>query len=204
MESARRRIRSDIEWLVARNPNLGRADAAVPLIGPGFATLVRLIQSQQVSLEAAAGMRRTLISSLGEVTPESLVSADDSTLRSAGFTSSKMRSVRLLAEAALTGKLDLDEIRQADDHKAVALLLRHHGIGPWTAQCYLLFGEGRRDVFPEGDLALREAWADYSGDPRPEADALADIAQRWAPRRSAAAFVLWSSYLRSRGRSWPD
>jgi DNA-3-methyladenine glycosylase II len=143
-------------------------------------------------------MYRRLGETVGTIRPEAILRLDDDTMRSCGFTRQKADYARGLAEAVLDG-LDLDGIASRSD--AVPTLTRLHGIGRWTAECYLLFCAGDRDVFPAGDLALRRGWQELSkARATPAEEDLRATAEKWAPRRSAAAHLIWHCYLRRRGR----
>jgi DNA-3-methyladenine glycosylase II len=195
-------IARDAATLAVADPRL--ASSAYPLViemhDPGFGGLVHLILGQQVSIEAADAMYGTLTSVVGTVTPEAVLSLDNETMRRCGFTRMKAGYARGLAEAVLDG-LDLGVIDDMGAGDAIALLTSIRGIGVWTAECYLLFCAGRRDVFPAGDLALRVGWQEIAGMAGPPSEAeLRAVAAAWAPRRSAAAHLIWDSYLRRRGR----
>jgi DNA-3-methyladenine glycosylase II len=168
--------------------------------GPGFGPLVHLILGQQVSIEAADAMYATLETTVGTVTPASILQLDDQTMRRCGFTRMKAEYARGLAHAEMNG-MSLERLSEQPDNEIVETLMALRGIGRWTAECYLIFCLGRRDVFPVGDLALRIGYQELVGatDPPTEAD-LAQIAEQWAPRRTAAAYLVWHGYLERRGR----
>jgi DNA-3-methyladenine glycosylase II len=199
-------IKRDAAVLAASDPVLARAaavagDFAVPLRKPGFATMIWLILGQQVSIEAAQAMSARLSGTLGEVTPGGLLALDDETLRCCGFTRQKAGYARDLAGAVESGVLSFEEIDMLPDVAAVAALTARRGIGVWTAENYLIWALGRREVFPAADLALRLGWQllDGAAGP-PPADSLREVAVRWSPRRTAAAFLIWHYYLGMRGR----
>jgi DNA-3-methyladenine glycosylase II len=186
--------------VIALEPRLDpRGPVPIEVIAPGFAGLIHLILGQQVSIEAADAMFAGL-EAKGPVTPDAILALDSDTMRRHGFTRMKEGYARSLAAAVIDG-LDLDAIGRRDVDSAVRSLTALPGIGRWTAECYLLFSARRRDVFPAGDLALRVGWQEIAGlpDPPPE-PALRAIAERWAPRRSAAAHLIWHRYLVMRGR----
>lgn len=193
-------IRRDAATLVRRDPRL--AADGIPLgveaWGGGYGSLVRLILGQLVSIEAADAMWANLTAALGEVTPATIVSADPVTLRRCGFTAAKARHARAIAEQ----EVDFADLDTRPDEEIVATLVALPGIGRWTADCYLLFALGRRDVFPAGDLALRIGWQEIAGMEHPPTEAaLREFARQWAPRRTAAAYLIWARYLRARGRA---
>ena len=197
-------IRADAAAVIAADRRFAGADAEslpIEVWGGGFGPLIHLILGQQVSIEAADAMFTNLERHVGSVTPEGLLGLDDGTLRSCGFTRMKAEYGRGLAMAILDG-FDLEDLADAPDDAVVARLTTLRGIGPWTAECYLLFCLGRRDVFPVGDLALRVGYQEIAGlDSQPTQAETAHHATTWAPRRTAAAYLVWQSYLERRGRA---
>ena len=167
----------------------------------GFAGLVHGILAQQVSLESAASAFGKLETALGRVEPTAFLTLDDARLRAIGFSRPKAAYARGLAEATLAGSLDLAVLDVAPDEDARRTLLGQRGIGPWTADVYLLFALRRPDAWPRGDLALAIAVEELWGFPaRPTWDALDAFAERWRPHRAVAARFLWHDYLSRRGR----
>jgi DNA-3-methyladenine glycosylase II len=168
---------------------------------PGFATLVLLILEQQVSLASARAAFDRLTAEIGAVEPGRLLALDDTTLRQVGFSRQKTRYARALAAALLDGSLDLDALATLGDDAARGALVALPGIGPWTADVYLLACLGRPDLWPVGDIALQTATQRALGLPaRPTAAELEAIGERWRPHRSTAAQLLWHLYLGERGR----
>ncbi|MEX0826830.1 MAG: DNA-3-methyladenine glycosylase 2 family protein [Acidimicrobiia bacterium] len=195
-------IRRDMAVLGRRHPLFAAVPRPVPVefLEPGFAGMIHLILGQLVSIEAADAMFRRLRVTLGTVTPEALLAMDDATMRACGFTRMKAEYARGLARAALDG-LDFARASAGTADEVVAELTALRGIGRWTAECFLIFCAGHRDVFPAGDLALRLGWHELRGGSEPPSErALRAIAEEWAPRRSAAAHLIWHAYLRRRGR----
>ena len=161
----------------------------------GFHGLVRLLISQQVSTAAAASIQAKFNAAMGDMQPENLLALSDAELGACGISRPKQRYMRLLAEAIVSDGLDLAALRDAEDGVVYDTLIQLTGIGPWTAQCYLLFALRRADMFPAGDLALQQAVRLLYGlDERPDAQALAEFALRWQPHRGAAARLLWTYY----------
>ncbi len=161
----------------------------------GFPGLAQLLVSQQVSTAAAETIFGRFQEAMGDLRPENLLALDDATLRGVGLSRPKQRYLRILAEAVLSGDLDLKKLDRADNETIYNTLVAITGIGPWTAECYLLFVLRRADMFPAGDLALQHGVRMMYGlDDKPSAAALADFAQRWQPYRGAAARLLWSFY----------
>jgi DNA-3-methyladenine glycosylase II len=123
-----------------------------------------------------------------------LLAASDEELRAAGMSRQKSGYIRSLAELVISGELDLDAL-PSDDEEAVAQLVQIKGIGRWSAEIYLLFAEGRPDVFPAGDLAVMVEIGRLLGlDGRPSEKQVREIAERWRPYRGAAAVLAWHSY----------
>lgn len=164
----------------------------------GFPTLLKLILEQQVSLASAQAAYDRLLAAVGEVTPESLLALDDETLRGVGFSRQKTRYGRLLAEAVQNGSLDVYGLAQLDDESVRIELQKITGIGPWTAEVYLLMVLLRPDVWPRGDIALASAAQQVKNLPaRPSQSELHDLAEQWRPWRAVAARILWHHYLSS-------
>lgn len=171
-------------------------DRPVVLREPGFPCLIKLILEQQVSLAAAARMFEKLNATCSPLEPERFLRLADPVLKDCGFSRPKMVYARGLAEAIGDGSIDLLSIGTLPDDEAIETLCQLKGIGPWTAQNYLLWAFGRRDIFPTNDLALMIGWQWLAGlDARPTANELMDIAEAWQPRRTAAAFLIWHFYL---------
>ncbi|MGD2103110.1 MAG: hypothetical protein PVG83_12835 [Acidimicrobiia bacterium] len=171
---------------------------------PGFPTLALLILEQQVSLESGAAMYHRLSALVGEVTPESVAAAGDDALRSIGVTRQKTGYLLRLARDITTGELDLERIAEAPAAEARAALMSIKGIGPWTADAYLLSALRRPDMWPVGDRALQVGAAEALGMTHvPDEEELEMIGEPWRPIRSAAARLIWHAYLSERGRVEP-
>lgn len=169
---------------------------------PGFETLVLLMLEQQVSLAQARAMYARIASATRTVTPASVANLGESGLRALGVTRQKSAYLAALAMQLERKELDLDALATLSDADADAALDALHGVGPWTAQCYLLFALRRSDVFPAADLALMEAVRQlWRLRQRPSPEALARRAAAWRPHRAVAARLLWHHYLCERGRS---
>lgn len=162
---------------------------------PGYETLLRTIVGQQVSVAAAASMWAKLEAALGPgCTPEALLSKDYDTLRACGLSRQKQGYARSLAELVTNGELDLHAL-PADDEEAIEQLVRIKGIGRWSAEIYLLFAEGRPDIWPAGDLAVQISIGTLFGLPeRPSEKAIREMAEAWRPHRSAMAIMAWHHY----------
>ena len=161
----------------------------------GYTTLLRTIVGQQVSVAAAAAVWNRLEAALGSDCPaDKLVAADFDALRACGLSRQKQGYARSLAEMTLAGTLNFDALPN-DDEEAIALLTRIKGIGRWSAEIYLLFAEGRGDIWPAGDLAVQEAVGRIKKlDARPTEKALRAMADVWRPHRGALAIFAWHSY----------
>ena len=162
---------------------------------PGAHTLLRTIVGQQVSVAAARSMWAKLEAAYGDP-PElaAILKASDEDLRAAGISRQKAGYARSLAELVLSGELDLHALPE-EDEEAVALLTKIKGIGRWSAEIYLLFAEGRPDVWPAGDLAVQVEIGRLLGlKAKPSEKHLREIAERWRPHRGAAAILAWHSY----------
>ena len=186
--------------LAAVDPKIAVLDAVTPafewrLRAPGFYGLAKMIVEQQVSVAAAATIWGRLEAGLGEVTPEAVLAKSEEELRAYGLSRGKARYVHGLAEAVAEGRIDFAGLRAMDDEAAVKALVALKGIGLWTAETYLMFCEGRLDVFPGGDVALQEAmrWADRL-DVRPTEKEAYARAELWRPHRGVAAHLLWRCY----------
>lgn len=161
----------------------------------GAHTLLRTIVGQQVSVAAARSMWAKLEAAFGSP-PDltSLLAATDEEMRAAGMSRQKAGYIRSLAELVISGELDLANLPE-DDEEAIALLTRIKGIGRWSAEIYLLFAEGRPDVFPAGDLAVLIEIGRLLGLPeKPSEKQLRELAEPWRPYRGAAAVLAWHSY----------
>jgi DNA-3-methyladenine glycosylase II len=170
----------------------------------GFGTLLHIILEQQVSIDAAAAMHHRLVGLCCPLMPEEFLTLDDATLRSCGFSRQKMGYARDLAAAVQSGKFEFTRLAAADDETALGELLGIRGIGRWSAEIYLLFALGRRDVWPAADLGLQMAINEQLNlGSRPSELELRRRGEAWRPWRSVAACLFWQSYLHARGRAAP-
>lgn len=162
---------------------------------PGAHSLLRTIVGQQVSVAAARSMWGKLEAAYGSPPDlRRIGNASDEDLRLAGLSRQKAGYARSLAALVLSGELDLTAL-PADDDEAVALLMQIKGIGRWSAEIYLLFAEGRRDVWPAGDLAVQVEIGRMLGlDGKPSEKQVRELAEPWRPHRGAAAVLAWHSY----------
>ncbi len=190
-----------IRHLIAGEPDFARI---IKFFGPpppwrrheGFSTLIRIILEQQVSLASARAAFERLAAAAGTVTPERLLRFDDRELKTIGFSRQKTAYGRYLAEAILSGVLDLRQLTELDDDTVRAALTAIKGIGNWTADIYLLMAMQRPDIWPRGDIALAAGYRSLKDLPtRPTSKEMEEISRSWRPYRSLAARLLWHLYL---------
>jgi DNA-3-methyladenine glycosylase II len=189
-----------IDAIAAREPAIAAALARTGYPEPriretGYRTLLRTIVGQQVSVAAAASMWRKLEAQLGEDMPaEALLAAEFDELRACGLSRQKQGYARSLCELVVSGELDLDSL-PADDEEAIEQLVRIKGIGRWSAEIYLLFAEGRLDIWPAGDLAVQAGIGRILGlAERPSEKETRALAEDWRPHRGAIAILTWHCY----------
>lgn len=190
-----------LDWLTATEPRFAQARA---LSGPvplrrragGFAGLARIVTGQSVSVASADGVWQRLVAAGAQ--DAGFVSAlDEAVLRACGLSQAKARCLKAVASAAL----DYDALAKMPEAQARATLIALPGIGPWTAELYLMFCVGRADVFAPGDLAMQEAARDLFALPqRPAPRSLATMAEAWSPWRAVAARLLWAYYAAMKNR----
>jgi len=162
---------------------------------PGFASLLRIIVNQQVSQHAGQAIWRRLEDGLGGVSAKVVLARTERRLCALGLSRAKARYARALAGMVVGRELDLAGLERLDDDGVRAELTRVPGIGPWTADIYLMFALGRPDVWPAGDLALAAAAGRLLGRRRrPTPEELEAIGHAWRPWRTAAAVMLWHFY----------
>jgi DNA-3-methyladenine glycosylase II len=199
--SSRPGIKAGIAYLTARDPDFA---AVLDRFGPlrfalkpgGFAGLLRIILGQQVSVLAADAIWRKLCLAVPEMTPDAVARTDDESLRAVGLSRQKIRYVKGLAGDILQGRLDLERVGGLDDEDAIAAITKGIGLGRWTAENYLLFCEGRADLFPAKDLAILIGLEGLKAFPaRPTPIAAWEYAERWRPYRSAATLLIWHHYI---------
>ena len=190
-------LKRSIDALAERDPAIAAALARAGYPEPrsserGYQTLLRAIVGQQVSVAAAASMWAKLVALVGDPpAPEALIAASDETLRAAGLSRMKAAYARSLAEEVVSGRLDFDNLPE-EDEAAIAELVRVKGIGRWTAEVYLLFAEGRPDIWPAGDLAVQIETGRILGlEGKPSERQIRDLSEAWRPHRGAFAIFTW-------------
>ncbi|WP_294262401.1 DNA-3-methyladenine glycosylase 2 family protein [uncultured Sphingomonas sp.] len=199
-------LREALDALSAREPAIAAAVARVGYPEPrirdrGVATLLRTIVGQQVSYQSADAVWRRLEEALGGDATDTAawIAASDETLRGAGLSRQKLGYARSLAGLVESRELDLSNL-PADDEAAIAELVKVKGIGRWSAEIYLLFAEGRPDIWPAGDLAVQIEVGRIMGLPERPSEALTrEIAEAWRPHRGAAAIFTWHHYRSDMG-----
>ena len=163
---------------------------------PGFPTLLKIILEQQVSLASARATYEKLLAVTGPLTPDRFLALDEQTLRAVGFSRQKAGYGRALATDIVEGRFDVGALETLPDEQARAELIKRKGIGPWTAEIYLLMALRRPDTWPMGDLALQIAMQEIKGlEQRPAPAAMEALAEPWRPWRAVAARLLWRHYL---------
>ncbi len=169
---------------------------------PGFEGLTRIIVSQQVSVASAEAIWNRLAASVQPFAAATVLATDPADLKAAGLSGPKIRTVLAVATAIADGVVDLEHLAERPPEDAHAAMTQLHGIGPWTADIFLLFCAGHPDIWPAGDLALQNAVADAFGlDARPTEKPCRALAEPWQPWRSVAARLFWAYYkARREGR----
>ena len=166
----------------------------------GFQTMVKMILGQQVSLDSAVATWNKLVDRLGDVTPETILTLDQAAMKECYVTRQKTKYLLALSEAVLDGSLDFQGLKALPAKVVQAELTKIKGIGPWTAQVYLIIALQSPDIYPKGDVALNNAVRDLF-DVQEKEDIYA-LSENWAPHRTTASFLLWHQYLTKRGRVW--
>jgi DNA-3-methyladenine glycosylase II len=160
----------------------------------GFVGLARIVVAQQLSVASATAIWSRLQVALPDFAAAAVIDATDEDFRAAGLSAPKIRTLRAIATACLDG-FDFDQLAVLPGEEAHGRLTGIKGIGPWTADIYLLFCLGHADIFPAGDLALRNAVADAFGMALPaDPDTVGKLAEAWSPWRSIAAYLFWAYY----------
>lgn len=195
-----RALRSSLDAVAAMDARIAAALARAGYPQPrirarGYGTLLRTIIGQQVSVKAAESIWSKLAAAVGDIeSPAALVAAGEERLRAAGLSRQKMGYCQSLAELTASGALDLHRLPR-DDEEAIALLMQVKGIGRWSAEIYLLFAEGRKDIWPAGDLAVQIELGRVLGlDGKPSEKATRAHAESWRPHRGAVAILMWHHY----------
>lgn len=191
-------IRTALDDLAERHERIARALAQVGYPEErrrdhSFETLARIVVGQQVSVAAATSINKKLVSALdGQLTARAVLDASDELLRSAGLSRQKVNYIQSLATAEATGTLVLEGLPELADDDAVAVITSIKGFGEWSAHMYLMFSLGRPDIWPVGDLAVREGFKRIQGlEERPSAGKLKPMGEEFRPYRSSLAMLCW-------------
>jgi len=190
-------LKKAMRHLARVDPDFARAIKEVGhpelrVVPSGFGGLMRSIVGQQVSVHAARSIWLRLEALLPSMEPAEFLTLSDEQLRGVGLSNAKMKYGRALAADIVEGRIDFEVLRALDDTAAIAMLTQAKGIGPWTAEIYLMFAHGRPDIMPGLDLGLVIAAQHLKKlRKRPDAKRLLKIAEAWRPWRSAAALLLW-------------
>ncbi len=179
----------------------GRAgEVPLRLSEPGFQSLASIIVAQQVSRASADAIFGRLTTLLDPLTPQAVLACGEEVFRVAGLSRPKQRALTGAARAVADG-LDLHHLCSLDAGQAIAALVAVPGVGPWTAECYLLFSAGHPDIFPARDVALQSAVGHALGiEPRPPEKTLIRLAESWSPWRGVASRLFWAYYREWKGR----
>ena len=183
-------------------PVAERAGSFEPRHSPGgFAGLARIVTGQQVSTQSADAIWGRFSALEGALEPAGYLLLTEEAIRGAGFSGAKYRTMRAVAEAVADGAFEFAPLADLPAEAAIAALTRLKGIGPWTAEIYLMFSAHHPDIFPAGDVALQRAvqWA-FELPAKPSAKELAERAKSWSPHRSTAALLFWRYYRAVRNK----
>lgn len=195
-----------LDALVAQVPRLGAIRDAVGVVLPRvnpkhFAGMAKVICGQQLSVQSAAAIWGRFSLLPGALEPQTYLALSEEAVRGAGFSRGKFLTLRTLSEAILAGDLNLAEVDDLPGDEAIARLVALRGIGPWTAEVYLIFCASHPDIFPAGDLALLKAAHQGLGlDARPTIKEMIVMAHDWSPHRSAAALLFWRYFAALKNR----
>ena len=194
-----------VAWLLAREPRFSRiidVTGLPPLrrAAGGLPGLLRIVTEQMISLQAADAIWRRIENELAPLDPQAILRRRHATLMKLGLSGAKSRTFRALARAAHRGEFNVNSLHLEPDDEVIRMLVKLPGIGPWTADIYVLSCLGRADAWPTGDLALQASAADLFGlAKRPDSRAMLALAEGWRPWRSVAARLLWAHYRSLKG-----
>ncbi|WP_407049493.1 DNA-3-methyladenine glycosylase family protein [Methyloraptor flagellatus] len=169
---------------------------------PGFEGLARIIVAQQISVAAADAIWARFAAAIGAMTPAAYLATAPEALKAAGLSQPKIRTLQAISEACASGGIDLLAVAGLTAEEAHAQMTALKGVGPWTADIFLLFCAGHPDIWPGGDVALQNAMQDAFGlETRPAEKLCRALAEPWAPWRGVAARLFWAYYrVRKGGR----
>jgi DNA-3-methyladenine glycosylase II len=193
-------LQAGMAALVAQDPRLAPVleKAGMPALRrreAGYAGLAHIVCGQQLSTASATAIRARLFAAFDPFHHDAIRLARADKLARLGLSRPKIKTLKAIGAAIATGRIDLDAVAAMDADEAHAALTALHGIGPWTADIYLLFCLGNADAWPAGDLALQEAARiALALRRRPDAKAMVRLAEPWRPWRGVAAHLLWAYY----------
>lgn len=199
-------VTHDLQQLLTLDPRLQPIQAAAGPVAPrmrppGFEGLARIICGQQVSVQSADAIWGRLAERQGTQSAQAFLALGEDGVQGVGLSRTKYAFLHSAAQAITSGELDLDTLVSLPADEAIHAMTRHRGIGPWTAEIYLMFCAGHPDIFPVGDLALRKAVVEALDlDPAVPLRTFTDLAMGWAPYRSTAALLFWRFYSTKRHR----
>jgi len=198
--SCDRDIEEGLQELLTLDPRLteiAKVSGKLPLRlrEPGFLSLSHIIIGQLVSRAAAEAIYARFLEEINPPTPEQYLNAGEASWVRIGLSRAKQNTISTLAQAIISSEIDLGSLSKLPQEEAIKKMTKLKGIGPWTAEVYLLFCAGHPDIFPAGDLALREAVRHtFNMSERPDQKEVREIAKQWTPKRGIAARLFWSYY----------
>lgn len=199
-------LAAHLSALIALDPRLAgvaeRAGSFEIRTSPGgFPGLARMVTGQQVSTQSADAIWGRFSRLEGALDPAGYLLLSEAAVRGAGQSGAKYRTIRAIAEAVTAGAFDFAPLADLPAEQAIAALTKLKGIGPWTAEIYLMFSAHHPDIFPAGDIALQRAvgWA-FDMPESPPARDLISMAKAWTPYRSTAALLFWRYYRAVRNK----
>jgi DNA-3-methyladenine glycosylase II len=194
-------VKSELNKAIKLDPGLGvlvdrLGYPAARKSGADFATLAKIINSQQLSTHAAAAIWSRLEESChGSVTPQEILERTIPQLGEAGLSKMKIEYIRGLAERIHCGIFEFESLIALPDHRVISELVKIRGMGVWSAEIFAMFALGRRNFYPARDLALQVAVQRYAGlEARPDEKTVKNYSERWAPHRSSVALLMWKYY----------
>lgn len=202
-----KQVTHDLRQLLTLDPQLllvsRVAGKVLPRTRPaGFEGLARIICGQQLSVQSADAIWARLVDRGGARSAQAFLDLGETGVQGVGLSRTKYVYLQAVAQAVASGDMDLAAIAALPADEAIAAMIRHKGVGPWTAEIYLMFCAGHPDIFPVGDLALRKAVVEALAlDAVLDDKTLSELAARWAPYRSTAALLFWRFYAAVRQRS---
>jgi DNA-3-methyladenine glycosylase II len=190
-------VRAGLEHLVKRDPVFKKLDINLdnflwPYMGPEFPGLVRIIIGQQLSVKAAASLWKRFQQDVPKVTPKHILKLSAEDMRALGLSRQKAAYIRGLSEAVAEGTFDVGRLANLSEAEIIEAVTSLKGMGPWSAQMYLIFGLARPDIWAPGDLGIQEGMRRYLGlSKRPSAEKTIKMGDRFKPHRTAASLLLW-------------